>query len=198
MYPFIETIRIEGGKIWNLPYHQKRLNRTMAHFWPEANIIDLKEALKDAPLTEEETKARVVYDKDGVRDVSFAAYHPLNIHSLKLVTCNDINYDYKSADRSHLQKLKEQRGDCDEIIIVRNGLLTDTSYSNIALFDGEHWYTPKHPLLKGTMRQSLIDQGILQECVLRPEDLNRFTKVSLINAMMPLGFLEVGIKDVVK
>lgn len=198
MYPFIETIRIEGGKIWNLPYHQKRLNRTMAHFWPEANIIDLKEALKDAPLTEEETKARVVYDKDGVRDVSFAAYHPLNIHSLKLVTCNDTNYDYKSADRSHLQKLKEQRGDCDEIIIVRNGLLTDTSYSNIALFDGEHWYTPKHPLLKGTMRQSLIDQGILQECVLRPEDLNRFTKVSLINAMMPLGFLEVGIKDVVK
>ena len=198
MYPFIETIRIEGGKIWNLPYHQKRLNRTMAHFWPEANIIDLKEALKDAPLTEEETKARVVYDKDGVRDVSFAAYHPLNIHSLKLVTCNDINYDYKSADRSHLQKLKEQRGDCDEIIIVRNGLLTDSSYSNIALFDGEHWYTPKHPLLKGTMRQSLIDQGILQECVLRPEDLNRFTKVSLINAMMPLGFLEVGIKDVVK
>ena len=141
---------------------------------------------------------RVVYDKDGVRDVSFAAYHPLNIHSLKLVTCNDINYDYKSADRSHLQKLKEQRGDCDEIIIVRNGLLTDSSYSNIALFDGEHWYTPKHPLLKGTMRQSLIDQGILQECVLRPEDLNRFTKVSLINAMMPLGFLEVGIKDVVK
>lgn len=198
MYPFIETIRIEDGKIWNLPYHQERMNRTMAHFWPETNVVDLKNALKDASLTEEETKARVVYDKDGVKDVSFAAYHPLNIHSLKLVTCNDINYDYKSADRSHLQKLKEQRGDCDEIIIVRNGLLTDTSYSNIALFDGEHWYTPKHPLLKGTMRQSLIDQGILQECVLRPEDLNRFTKVSLINAMMPLGFLEVGIKDVVK
>lgn len=198
MYPFIETIRIEDGKIWNLSYHQKRLNRTMAHFWPETNVVDLKNALKDASLTEEETKARVVYDKDGVKDVSFAAYHPLNIHSLKLVTCNDIDYEYKSADRSRLQKLKEQRGDCDEIIIVRNGLLTDTSYSNIALFDGKHWYTPKHPLLKGTMRQSLIDQGMIQEYDLLPEDLNRFSKVSLINAMMPLGFLEVGIKDVVK
>jgi 4-amino-4-deoxychorismate lyase len=198
MYPFIETIRIEDCKIWNLPYHQERLNRTMTHFWPETKVLDLKNALKDAPLTEEETKARVVYDKDGVKDVSFAPYHPLNIHSLKLVTCNDINYDYKSVDRSQLQKLKEQRGDCDEIVIVRNGLLTETSYSNIALFDDEHWYTPKQPLLKGTMRQSLIDQGILQECDLRLNDLVRFTKVSLINAMMPLGFLEVGIKNVVE
>lgn len=198
MYPFIETIRIEDGKIWSLPYHQERMNRTMAHFWPETNVIDLKNALKDAPLTEEETKARVVYDKDGVKDVSSAAYHPLNIHTLRLITCNEIDYSYKSADRSRLQKLKEQRGDCDDIIIVKNGLLTDTSYSNIALFDGEHWYTPQHPLLKGTMRQSLIDQGRLQECDLLPEDLNRFSKVSLINAMMPLGFLEVGIKDVVK
>lgn len=198
MYPFIETIRIEDGKIWNLPYHQERMNRTMAHFWPETNVIDLKNALKDAPLTEEETKARVVYDKDGVKDVSSAAYHPLNIHTLRLITCNEIDYSYKSADRSRLQKLKEQRGDCDDIIIVKNGLLTDTSYSNIALFDGEHWYTPQHPLLKGTMRQSLIDQGRLQECDLLLEDLNRFSKVSLINAMMPLGFLEVGIKDVVK
>ena len=198
MYPFIETIRIEGGKIGNLPYHQQRLNRTMTHFWPEANVVDLKDALKEAPLTEEETKGRVVYDKDGVKDVSFAAYHPLNIHSLKLVACDNLDYSYKSADRSQLQKLKEQRGDCDEIIIVKNGLLTDTSYSNIALFDGENWYTPKHPLLKGTMRESLIDQGKLRECDLKPEDLNRFLKVSLINAMMPLGFLEVNIKDVVR
>lgn len=192
MYPFIETIRIESGKIWNLPYHQQRLNRAMAHFWPEAPIVDLETVLKDAPLTEEETKARVVYDKDGLKDVSYAAYHPLNIHSLQLVTCDDIDYKYKSADRSQLQKLKEQRSDCDEIIIVKDGLLTDTSYSNIALFDGKHWYTPKHPLLKGTMRQSLIDQGLLIEKDLRPNDIQNFQKVSLINAMMPLGFLEVN------
>lgn len=48
------------------------------------------------------------------------------------------------------------------------------------------------------MRESLIDQGKLRECDLKPEDLNRFLKVSLINAMMPLGFLEVNIKDVVR
>ena len=46
---------------------------------------------------------------------------------------------------------------------VKNGRLTDTSYSNIALFDGNRWVTPAHPLLKGTMRQSLIDKGLLKE-----------------------------------
>lgn len=196
MYPFIETIRIEGGKIWNLPYHQQRLNRTMAHFWPEVTAIDLEEIHKEAPLTKEKTKVRVVYDKDGVKDVSFAEYHPLNIHSLRLVACDDIDYSYKSADRSQLQKLKEQRGDCDEIIIVKDGLLTDTSYSNIALFDGEHWYTPKHPLLKGTMRQSLMDQGLLVEKDVRANDIQNFQKVSLLNAMMPLGFLEVNTEKI--
>ena len=37
----------------------------------------------------------------------------------------------------------------DEILITRNGLLTDTSIANIALFNGKEWHTPKHPLLKG-------------------------------------------------
>lgn len=196
MYPFIETIRIEGGEIRNLPYHQQRLNSTMRHFWPQAPVVDLKNVLRDAPLTETETKARVVYDEGGVRDLSFSAYHPLDIRSLCLVTCDEIDYRYKSADRSALQALKEQRGNCDEIIIVKDGKLTDTSYSNIALFDGAHWFTPRHPLLHGTMRQSLVDQGLLREDDLTPDDLHRFLKISLINAMMPLGFLEIGKENV--
>lgn len=192
MDSFVETIRIEKGRIWNLPCHQRRLDRTMAHFWPQAPVVSLGEVLRDAPLTDGETKARVVYDGEGVKDISFAEYHPLDIHSLRLVACDDIDYSFKSVDRSRLQQLKGLRGDCDEVIIVKDGLLTDTSYSNIALFDGERWYTPKHPLLPGTMRQHLLDEGQLIEADLRPDDLHRFEEISLINAMMPLGFLVVN------
>ena len=80
-----------------------------------------------------------------------------------------------------------QRGDADEVVIVKNGLLTDTSYSNIALFDGQRWVTPRHPLLQGTMRQSLLDTGQLVERDIRDDEGGRYEKVSLINAMMPLG-----------
>lgn len=69
------------------------------------------------------------------------------------------------------------------------GLLTDTSYSNIALFDGCHWVTPRQPLLRGTMRQSLLDDGVLTEQDIKAEDWNRYRQVSLVNAMMPLGRL---------
>lgn len=69
------------------------------------------------------------------------------------------------------------------------GLLTDTSYSNITLFDGSRWVTPRQPLLRGTMRQSLLDDGVLAEQDIKAEDWNSFRQVSLINAMMPLGRL---------
>lgn len=42
---------------------------------------------------------------------------------LRLVTCDDIDYAYKSADRSRLEQLLGQRGNADEIIIVRQAML---------------------------------------------------------------------------
>ena len=52
-------------------------------------------------------------------------------------------------------------------------------------------YTPRQPLLKGVMRHYLLNKRTLQEIDLSPEDIapaNRLgiTKVSLINAMLPL------------
>ena len=63
------------------------------------------------------------------------------IRSLKVVVDDRIDYSFKSADRSSLNRLTAQKGDCDEIIIVKNGLVTDTSFTNIAVFDGEQWLT---------------------------------------------------------
>lgn len=126
------------------------------------------------------------YDGQGITLVRADEYRMRAISSLRLVTCNDIDYAYKSADRS-LEQLLGQRGNPDEIIIVRNGLLTDTSYSNIALFDWTMWVTPKTPLLKGTMRQAMLDKGLLVERDITPEYYRSCREVILINAMMPLG-----------
>ena len=43
MYPFIETIRIEDGQIYNLDYHTERFNRTRAVFWKDSVPLDLRE-----------------------------------------------------------------------------------------------------------------------------------------------------------
>jgi 4-amino-4-deoxychorismate lyase len=83
------------------------------------------------------------------------------------------------------------RGDCDEIILVKNGLITDTSYSNLAFFDGVQWYTPEHPLLNGVRRQALLKQKRVREKRITPDELGSFVKLSLINAMLDLGEVEV-------
>lgn len=38
------------------------------------------------------------------------------------IEANDIDYSYKSTDRTELNRLTAQKGDCDDIVIVKNGL----------------------------------------------------------------------------
>ena len=61
--------------------------------------------------------------------------------------------------------------DVDEVIIEKNGYLTDTTIANIAFFDGKQWFTPEKPLLKGTMRAKLIEEGFLQTKNIKSEEL---------------------------
>ena len=172
---FIETIRIDHGRVCNLSRHNRRLNDTRAHFWPESTPLQLSDYLSSPGCGAGITgagivKARVVYGEKGIEDLSYSPYAVRHVHSLALMQADTIDYTYKSAGREPLNCLFALRGACDDILIVKQGLLTDTSIANIALSDGTHWYTPAHPLLKGTKRAALLEEGILQEKDIRPED----------------------------
>lgn len=141
-------------------------------------------------------KARVVYGEQGIEKVEYAPYSMREINSLHVVEDDTIVYDYKSTDRSRLNDLVAQKGNCDEIIIIKHGLLTDTSFTNLVIFDGKHWITPKHPLLHGTKRAKLLDKGIIQETDITLEDLRNANKISLFNAMIEFGEMEIAIENV--
>lgn len=189
MCQFVETICIENGKPRNLSYHVQRLNLTMRTFFPESKAIGEHELLTDIPNVQGLQKARVVYDENGITERSFAPYSIRKINSIAIVEGNDISYSWKSTDRTALMRLREKAPDYDEVIIIKNGCVTDTSYTNLCFFDGKEWLTPDTPLLRGTMRQKLLDEGIIREARILKSDLNKFQSVSLINAMMPLGEL---------
>ena len=190
MQQFVETIKIEGGKALNLNFHQARMESTMRHFFADAPVPALADVLSPTPDMQF-YKARVVYGGQGVEDVQYAPYKMRERRSLKLVEDNEIDYSFKSTDRTCLNSLTAQKGDCDEVLIVKNGLLTDTSFTNVAVFDGERWLTPKHPLLMGTKRASLLEKHVLKEADISVETLMNAQKVSLINAMIDLGEIEI-------
>lgn len=189
MYPYVETICIDEGKAENIRYHNRRMNLTRRERWGHADALRLEEVLTDLPRQAGRIKGRILYGSEGIGEITFEPYEMRPVRSLKLVECDDIDYHLKSTDRSRLNELRSRRGTCDDIIIVKEGLLTDTSYANIALFDGLVWVTPRRPLLEGTRRASLLDSGLLTEAELSPADLPRFSRIALINAMIKLGEL---------
>lgn len=201
----IETLRMEDGHIERRSYHEARYQQAMSNFFPDMRGRRLIDILSSRGLKESNPayewpgvwKVHIDYDANTA-DVKVDVYHPKRVESLRLVECNDIDYSYKYADRSKLSCCLGMRNGCDDVIIVKDGLLTDTSYSNIALYDGKTWFTPRCPLLKGTMRAYLLDKGMLKEEDIRPQDLSAFIRVSLINAMLPLGKLTVEMPSIIR
>jgi 4-amino-4-deoxychorismate lyase len=127
-------------------------------------------------------KCNIYYGPD-IHQVRFSKYNKRLVRSLKLVDCSGIDYHLKYTDRSALDSLFALRENCDEIIIVINGLLTDSSMSNLIFSDGLHWVTPVNPLLKGTCRNRMVAGGGIIEKEIPVADLYRYTGCKLINAM---------------
>ena len=147
MYPFIETIRIEDGQIYNLDYHTERFNETRAAFWKDSTPLDLREFISP-PTLNGIHKCRIVYGKKW-KKLRMRPIRCDRLSSLHLVVSDTIDYTYKSAHREELNALYAQKGMADDILIVRNGYLTDTSIANVALYDGDTWFTPAHPYSGG-------------------------------------------------
>ena len=195
---FVETIKIKDGKAQALTYHQERMEKTICKFFPSLCNASMPSLEKLINPTESMDfyKARVVYGEQGVEAVEYAPYFIRTINSLQVVEDDTITYGYKSTDRSRLNALVAQKENCDEIIVVKHGLLTDTSFTNLAIFDGKHWVSPKYPLLPGTKRAALLDKGMIQKADITLEDLRNANKVSLFNAMIEFGEREIAIENV--
>ncbi len=183
----LETIRIENGRIRNLEYHNRRFNASRMDLFGLAGDADLASMITlPDELGAGVFRCRVLY-RHEIERVEFLPHSPRMVRSLKLVHADNIQYAYKYADREVLESLFEMRGGCDDILIIRNGFVTDTSVGNIAFrkADGS-WITPDTPLLKGTMRMCLLETGRIHEGTVRPEDLSAFRGAKMINCMADL------------
>lgn len=145
---------------------------------------DLAQIVTVPPHAHEGTwKGRLTYD-DTIKKVEFEPYVPRLVKTLRLVKHDTIDYRFKYQNRQAINELYAQRGDADDVLIVKNKLLTDTSYANIAFWDGTRWLTPTSPLLEGTKRAQLLQEGKIQAMPLRPSDVSQFAYACLINAML--------------
>lgn len=184
MSRLIESIRLFNGKFSRLELHEERMQNSFQEVLKQKPDWSLEALLNEQPIPQSGLyKCRVVYD-DQHQQVEFMPYQPRQIKTLKLVADNIIEYNHKWEKRGPLDDAFAERGDCDDILIVKNGLITDSSYANVVFQKGENWFTPQSYLLPGTMRQFLLNTGLITEHMITEKNLKEFDRCKLINAML--------------
>lgn len=184
MCQLIETIRIENGEPTLLALHQKRMDRTRNELFGLKEPCNLFDHLSLLSLPQIGLwKCRVTY-KIQIEKIEFEPYQKRSILSLQIVKADYIRYEHKFAQREEINKLFDIREKADDVLIIRNKLLTDTSYCNVALWDGSNWITPQQPLLKGVRRESLIRMKKIRLGNILLKDLPSFQSIKLFNAMI--------------
>ncbi len=182
----LETIKIENTKVFNLSYHQNRFDKSRKDLFQDSLPRDLS-SLIQAPK-KGLFRCRILYNKT-IQSIDYIPYTIKNIKTLKIIH-SDIDYEYKYANREKFYTLLDLAQNYDDILIEKNGFITDTSIANIAFYDGKDWFTPKSPLLAGCMRQKLLDEGFLKTKNIKKEDIAHYSQVALINAMIGFNIIK--------
>lgn len=179
---YFETIKCNDSEVYNIYYHEKRIANTIG------KNINLLEYIY--PPNNNLLKCKIIYTEDEIIDVLFDKYKKRNLKIFKFIITDKIDYKYKYENRDQINTLFSKKTTADEIIIVKNNLITDTSISNIAILIEEQWYTPKTPLLYGTTRQRYIDNGKLKEKDIDINSFKKAEKIALLNAMIDFDVIE--------
>ncbi len=184
-YIFTEAIKVKEGKFYDLQMHIERMQQTTLHFFGKSTIFSLSEDIIPVEKREGLFKCRIVYS-DKIVSVEFTPYTFRTINKLSVIDGNNISYSYKWADRGDLIDLLDCKGECDDILIIKDGLVTDTSFSNVVFENESGLYTPTSYLLNGTKRRYLLAQRIVEERVIAKDDILSFSKIHIINSMIDL------------
>lgn len=162
--------------------HQKRVNQTFSHFGKEGSI-DLAKIYKNLEHDEDGLfKLRISYDMDKRIRTQMIPYAIPEIQDFQLVENNSFDYSFKFEDRKELDKMK-MKSKAEEIIIVKNNHITDTSFSNLLFLKGKDWFTPNSFLLNGAQRQHLLKQKKIKEAEITLQNIKQFSHFQIINAL---------------
>lgn len=182
---FIDTLKVADGKFIHPELHLLRIQQTQHEVFGHHSSFSLSDNLIPEEKRDGIVKCRITYSQT-IHQINFDFYRPRSIGALKLVESNNLDYHLKYADRKCLAELLQIKGTNDEILICRNNRITDTSYSNVVLYDGKNYFTPTTYLLNGTKRQYLLQQGKIKEKDISIRDLSQYQRLYLINAMLDI------------
>lgn len=188
MDKLLETIKIVNGNVLFLAFHNQRLNQTRQALFHTQDDIDLHHFIQ-APSKKGIYKCRVIYSQ-RIETLEYYSYQEKTFNSFKIIADDNITYSFKYLNREHLNRLVRLKEPADDILIVKQGFITDTSIANVAFWYQDKWLTPATPLLKGTTRERLLTEKQIQATEIRLTDVKDFSKMAIMNALIGFYVIE--------
>ena len=180
----LETIKLIDGIAQNMDYHNERMNNSRNELMCTHKDIYLEDYL-NIPLEYRKgiVKCSIYYGMD-FNKINFTHYKA-RAFSRFILLPTQINYDHKFSNRSAFEELQSEYDSSSCLILVKNNLITDTTFSNLIFQDEKgNWFTPEKPLLLGTQREFLLDEGLIGEANIHLGNLKHYQRFMLINAML--------------
>jgi 4-amino-4-deoxychorismate lyase len=199
MYPLFESVCIENGEIQNGTYHESRFKSSFyAFFGFEAKYSLFDKVFFPRIDKSLKYKLKIKYNEIGTNWTIFEYLNTIPT-GLLLLEDDEINYQLKYADRKQLNHLYQQKVNFEDVLIIKNGFITDATYSNILFTDGRKIVTPSTPLLHGTCRTRLLAEEKITESPIKADSIHTFESFQLINALNDFNENRwIPIKNIVK
>jgi para-aminobenzoate synthetase / 4-amino-4-deoxychorismate lyase len=176
-----------------LEEHLRRLRQSADYFGYAFREKTVRATLGDLARgwPPEAMRVRLRLAEDGGVQAEAAPLTPLaSPYRLRLarepVDSTDVFLYHKTTVRAQYEKARRSTPDCDDVLLWNErGEVTETCIANVvAELDGARVTPPiRCGLLPGTQRARLLAQGNVAERVIRREDLDRCSRITLINAV---------------
>lgn len=200
-FSLLETMLLKDGQYTLLTHHLERMADSAHYFdipFPESGIIDaLDNLIQRHPHNEH--RVRLLLSQTGefhLEPIPLSAPPPTQPLPVALADSPISRHNrflyHKTTHRTLYNTHRATHPEAWDVLLWNEeGELTEFCIGNLVLeLDGQR-YTPPMScgLLAGTFRAALLERGEIQERVLRREELERATRLWLINSVR--GWVEV-------
>ncbi|MBN1303571.1 MAG: aminodeoxychorismate synthase component I [Anaerolineales bacterium] len=196
VFSLLESILWNPGEGFTLlEYHYRRLDASAEYFaypFDQAAIQNSLDALA-AGLQPEPHKIRLLLDRYGAIEcmatplAQIPKPNPSRLQlALKPVDSQSLYLYHKTTHREVYNRARSNCPNCDEVILWNEREeITETTSANLAFeLNGELLTPPvSSGLLAGTYRAWMLDQGLVKEKVVKISDLERCSKIIVINSI---------------
>jgi para-aminobenzoate synthetase/4-amino-4-deoxychorismate lyase len=192
-FSLLESLLLKKGTFPYLERHLARLQRSATYFGYPFSLSLVKKALKShaAEHLEGEHKVRLTLSKQGEIAITSEPVQPIPTPVKVRLAKQPIDihnrfYYHKTTHRTMYEQHKKEHPDVFDVLLWNTeGQLTEFTIGNLVIEIDGIKYTPPVScgLLAGVMRETLLNEGIIQERILTKADLARATRIWLINSV---------------